>query len=83
GRAQVAALDAASGRELRRTDLSNKRGMDREAFGGGVAFADGKVFVSSGYRFVAALDAATGRTLWRTDTSSPVHGAPTVANGKV
>lgn len=83
GRAQVAALDAASGRELWRTDLSNKRGMDREAFGGGVAFADGKVFVSSGYRFVAALDAATGRTLWRTDTSSPVHGAPTVANGKV
>ena len=83
GRAQVAALDPTNGRELWRADLSTKKGMDREAFGGGVAFGDGKVFVSSGYRFVAALDAATGKVLWRVDTSSPVHGAPTVAAGKV
>jgi outer membrane protein assembly factor BamB len=83
GKAQVAALDAATGREIWRSDLSIKRGPDREAFGGGVAYADGTVFVSSGYRFVAALDAANGRQLWRTETSSPVHGAPTAAAGKV
>jgi outer membrane protein assembly factor BamB len=83
GRAQVAALDAASGRELWRTDLSTRKGPDRDAFGGGVAFGDGMVFVSSGYRFVAALDAATGKELWKVTTASPVHGAPTVANGKV
>lgn len=83
GRAQVAALDSSNGRELWRTDLSTKKGPDREAFGGGVAYADGMVFVSSGYRFVAALDAKTGQELWKVVTSSPVHGAPTVANGKV
>lgn len=83
GRAQVAALDAASGRELWRTDLSNKKGPDRESFGGGVAYGDGMVFVSSGYRFVAALDAKTGHELWKVNTSSPVHGAPSVAGGKV
>jgi outer membrane protein assembly factor BamB len=83
GRAQVAALDAGNGREIWRTDLANKRGPDRDAFGGGVAYGDGMVFVSSGYRFVAALDAKTGREVWRVPTASPVHGAPTVANGKV
>lgn len=83
GKAQVAALDPTNGRELWRTDLSVKRGPDREAFGGGVAYADGVVFVSSGYRFVAALDAASGRQLWRVETSSPMHGAPTVSGGKV
>jgi len=79
----VVALDGAGGREIWRVDLSNKKGPDREAFGGGVAYADGVVFVSSGYRFVAALDAKTGKTIWKIPTSSPVHGAPTVSGGKV
>jgi outer membrane protein assembly factor BamB len=83
GKARVTALDAVSGRELWTTDLSNKKGMDREAFGGGIAYGDGMIFMSSGYRFVAALDAGTGHVIWKIPTSSPVHGAPTVADGKV
>lgn len=83
GKARVTAMDAASGRELWSVDLSNKKGPDREAFGGGIAYADGMVFMSSGYRFVTALDAKTGHVIWRTPTSSPVHGAPTVAGGRV
>jgi len=83
GRARVTALDAASGKEVWSADLSDKKGPDREAFGGGIAFGDGMIFVSSGYRFVAALDAKTGHLVWRVPTSSPVHGAPTVAQGKV
>ncbi len=83
GRAGVSALDAATGRDVWRVDLSTRKGPDTEAFGGGVAYADGVLYVSSGYRFVAALDARTGKTLWRVSTSSPVHGAPSVANGKV
>jgi outer membrane protein assembly factor BamB len=83
GKARVTALDPDSGHERWSVDLANKGGPDREAFGGGVAYADGMVFMSSGYRFVAALDAKTGHVLWRVATSSPVHGAPTVAGGRV
>lgn len=57
--------------------------VDSVTFGGGVAFADGKVFVSSGYRFVAAVDANTGQVLWRSFTETPIHSAPTVAGGRV
>jgi outer membrane protein assembly factor BamB len=84
GEATVSAHDARSGAEVWRANLrptDNKR--DREAFGGGLAFADGKLFVTSGFRFVAAVDAATGKVLWRTRTEQPVHAAPTVADGRV
>ena len=84
GEARVSAHDAQSGAEVWRVDLrptDNKR--DREAFGGGLAYADGKLYVTSGYRFVAQLDAATGAVGWRTSTEQPIHAAPTVADNRV
>ena len=52
-------------------------------FGGGVAYADGKVYVTSGYGVVVALDAATGREIWRYKGMIPFRGAPTVGSNKV
>ena len=46
-------------------------------FGGGVAFDNGKVFVTSGFGFIAALDALSGDELWRVETSAPVRTPPT------
>jgi len=82
GEARVVASDASNGARVWEADLSDKSGRDREAFGGGLAVGDGKIVVSSGFRFVAALDAATGRELWRTKTDSPVHAAPTIAGAR-
>lgn len=81
---RVAAHDARTGDQLWRTGTNpgdNKR--DRLAFGGGLAYADGKVYVSSGWRQVLQIDANTGAIGWRTRTSEAVHGAPTVAAGRV
>ncbi len=83
GEAGVSARDLSSGAEIWRVDLSPRKGRDREAYGGGVAYSDGVLFVSSGFRFVAALDARTGAQKWRTTTPAPVHGAPTVSGGRV
>ena len=58
-------------------------GQDKEAVGGGVAVADDRVYVTSGYGLVLALDAATGAELWRTKTNTPIHSAPAVDNGRV
>ncbi|MDP3658536.1 PQQ-like beta-propeller repeat protein [Phenylobacterium sp.] len=84
GEARVSAHDAQSGAEVWSVNLrpnDNKR--DKEAFGGGVAYADGKLYVSSGYQFVAQLDAGTGALGWRTRTEQPIHAAPTVSAGRV
>ena len=83
GGAGVSAFDLSDGREVWRRELNERNRSQREAFGGGLAFADGRLFVTSGYRFVAALDAATGKLIWRTQTDAPVHAAPTVADGRV
>jgi outer membrane protein assembly factor BamB len=63
--------------------LTPRRGRDKNALGGGVAVADGRVYVTSGYGFVAAFDVGTGAEIWRTVSESPFHAAPTVAGGRV
>lgn len=98
GEADVVAIDARSGSIAWRKDLrpaagpSIKGGFlglipkknDRQGFGGGVAVGpDNKVYVASGFRFVAQLDATNGNLGWTQQTSTPIHGAPTVVDGRV
>jgi len=82
GEARVVASDTTNGARVWEADLSPDKGRDREAFGGGLAVAEGKLIVSSGFRFVAALDPATGKVLWKTATESPIHAAPTIAGNR-
>jgi outer membrane protein assembly factor BamB len=83
--AGVSARDARTGAPIWRTDLKpkTKKDREREAFGGGLAFADGKLYVASGFRLVAQLDPNTGHVNWMTRTDAPLHDAPTVADGHV
>lgn len=83
GAADVSAHDGQSGAQLWRTNIMPKSKRDHEAWGGGLAYDDGKIFATSGFREVVALDAATGRLLWRSMTEAPMHAAPTVAGGRV
>lgn len=83
GEAGVAAHRLSDGGQAWRANLANRTGRDKEGFGGGLALGDGKLFVTSGFRFVAALDPQTGAVLWRRDVATPVHGAPTFADGRV
>lgn len=81
--AGVSAHDARTGARIWRVDLKPKSKREREAFGGGMAYADGKLYVASGFRLVAEVDAATGHVDWLTRTEAPIHDAPTVADGRV
>lgn len=83
GGASVSAIDGQSGSVLWKVDLRPGSRRDKEAFGGGLAFADGKLYVTSGYRFAAQLDAATGAVGWKTTTEQPLHAAPSVSGGRV
>ncbi|GAA0396256.1 PQQ-like beta-propeller repeat protein [Brevundimonas terrae] len=97
GEAAVSAVDAASGSVIwkktvgigerdagrRRFGISLGGGSSGGGFGGGVAVADNKVFVASGYRSVTALNAATGEVVWTHETDLPIHNAPTVSGGRV
>ena len=52
-------------------------------FGGGAAYNDGKVFITTGLGEVAAIDAADGKVIWRVKPAGPLRGSPTIAFGGV
>lgn len=52
-------------------------------YGGGVTYADGVVYATSGFGIMVALDADSGRELWTFKYTVPFRGAPTVAENKV
>jgi outer membrane protein assembly factor BamB len=78
----VVALDAKTGRELWRNDVKPEMAL-AHSYGGGIAAAGDRIYVTTGYAQVLALDAATGKEIWRQQVSAPMRGAPTVADGRV
>ena len=63
--------------------LGSKSGRDKNSVGGGVGIGDSKLFVSSGLGLMGAYDPQTGALLWETPTRTPLHSAPTYADGRV
>lgn len=84
-RAQVSAFGAERGNLLWRKSLSKTRKEEKSkvGYGGGVAYAAGTLYVTTGYGFVAALDADNGQEMWRQDVGLPIRGAPAVSGGRV
>ena len=78
----VTAFDSADGRSLWRNELKLK-GEKGRYFGGGVAYDDGRLFVSTGFAMVYALSAETGDIIWQQRVGGPMRAAPTVSGGRV
>jgi outer membrane protein assembly factor BamB len=54
-----------------------------QGMGGGVAYDDGKIFVTSGFGVVHCIDARTGREIWQKDMGMPIINAPVVNGGRI
>ncbi len=78
----VTAFDAERGRTLWRQELEPEF-EERGYFGGGLAFENGRLFVSTGFAEVMALNAADGQVIWRRRVPGPMRAAPTAAGGRV
>ena len=97
--AHVFAFRAADGRAVWDRALAPRNGTDWPTFwgllgkpntikppqgmGGGVAYDDGKLYVTSGFGVLICLDAKTGRDLWRKDLGMPIINAPVVNGGRI
>ncbi|MGF1609812.1 MAG: PQQ-binding-like beta-propeller repeat protein [Kiloniellales bacterium] len=78
----VTAFDASSGREVWRIDLANPD--EREGyFGGGVAYEDGRLYVTTGFAQIFAVDALSGAVIWQQGAPAPFRAAPAVSGGRV
>lgn len=79
---EIRAYDAQSG-QLKWAYEPEIPDEDDEAFGGGIAYADRMIFVSTGYARVFALNAQTGQLIWEESTPGPIRAAPSIGEGKV
>src|SRR5690606_25871389 len=61
----VHAFDAATGARRWSHLIEVERELRNATFGGGVSFADGRVYATNGAGDVVALDAQTGSEIWR------------------
>ncbi|MGR3759690.1 outer membrane protein assembly factor BamB family protein [Roseobacteraceae bacterium NS-SX3] len=80
--ARVSAVSPA-GQLLWQSELIPPADSDGQATGGGVAYDNGVVYVSSGYGVLTALDAATGGQIWRQELDATGSGQPAVKDGLV
>lgn len=78
----ISAYDAASGDEIWRVDLEPEE-EDAGFFGGGIAFSNGRLYVTTGFAQVFALDAGSGEVIWSQPVPAPIRGAPTVSDGRL
>lgn len=72
-----------SGQQVWQKDLRPDRDPGGQATGGGLAYNDGRVYVSLGYGVLVALDAASGAELWRQQLRGTASGTPTVFDGLI
>ncbi|MBA2589875.1 MAG: PQQ-binding-like beta-propeller repeat protein [Alphaproteobacteria bacterium] len=54
-----------------------------QGMGGGVAYDDGNIYVTSGFGVLICMDARTGREVWRKDLGMPIINAPVVSGGRI
>lgn len=70
-----------SGETLWSRDLSPERDGASQGSGGGIAFGQGQVYVTTGFGSVAALDPATGAEIWTQKLQASGSAAPTYYEG--
>jgi outer membrane protein assembly factor BamB len=61
--------------------LKARKSYAHSLFGGGVSYADGKLYATTGLGTIAQMDAANGKIGWRVTPGGPLRGAPTIAGG--
>ncbi len=78
----VSCFDLQNGNRLWDVDVS-AADLKGASLGGGLAYEDGTLYVTTAIGEVIALEASTGTEKWRTSVTYPVRAAPTAAEGKV
>lgn len=63
--------------------LKSSKVDTEDGFMGGIAYSQGRLFVSTGFGEIIALNAGTGDIMWRVRNDVPFSNAPTVRDGQI
>ncbi|MDD9899858.1 MAG: PQQ-binding-like beta-propeller repeat protein [Alphaproteobacteria bacterium] len=82
-RGTVRAFDLKTGKSRWQQNVVPKGEEDTGLQGGGLGYAAGRLYVTSGYKYLAAINPETGHMIWSRPIASPARSAPTVADDRV
>lgn len=78
----LSSFDTATGKNRWNVNVRSET-EDEDVISGGIAGANGFLYVTAGYNEVLCVDAVKGDIKWRVKTQSPSRAAPTVLDGRV
>ncbi|MCX7355480.1 MAG: PQQ-binding-like beta-propeller repeat protein [Alphaproteobacteria bacterium] len=78
----VTAYETGTGKRLWRVIVVPEE-AEEDAFGGGMAYDAGRVYVTTGAAEALALNAQTGDIIWRQSVTAPVRSGPTVSASRI
>lgn len=78
----VDAIRLANGQHVWRQKMRPKHDTSF-AFGGGLAYADGALYVATGFAELRMLDPGTGTARWTKKLAQPARSAPTIGGGLI
>jgi outer membrane protein assembly factor BamB len=79
---RLGAYDVTSGKQLWTKKILAKH-ENATTVSAGIAYSDGILYVTDGVRHLLALNANDGKQIWTHAFDQPIHGAPTVQNGRI
>lgn len=82
-KALLSAFDVEKGKRQWKKSLVPKGKKKGSAISGGIAYSQGRLFATSGFRSLVAVDPLTGDILWQQGTTTPTRSSPAVIGGRV
>ncbi|MDY0008326.1 MAG: PQQ-binding-like beta-propeller repeat protein [Bdellovibrionales bacterium] len=79
----LSAFQLENGKRLWRQSVVPRGEGPAGAVGGGLAWHEGKLYVTAGYKHLMAVDPSTGGDIWRAVLPAPARSAPTIMDGRV
>ncbi|MEE2688671.1 MAG: PQQ-binding-like beta-propeller repeat protein [Pseudomonadota bacterium] len=79
---RISAFEATSGKRFwtYRPEIPEE---DEDSFGGGIAYNEGRLLMSTGFGQVIAIRADNGKELWRSGLPGPSRAGPAIGEGRV
>lgn len=74
---------SAAGQTIWRRDITPAFARSGNASGGGLAFGNGRLYVTSAFGLLVAIDPSSGAEIWSHRFDAPVKGAPTIEGSHV
>ncbi len=78
----LSAFDTKTGKQLWRTNVRDKD-EDDPVIGGGMAFSNAVLYVTTGYDELLAVNPTNGKLFWRKDLPAPARAAPTIMDDRL